>query len=113
MSQLDPFTLNLLSNDEVLDVDQDPLGNQATRIVKNGETEVWAKKMADGSMAVGLFNRGEMPAEVTATWQDLGLTGRHRVRNLWRQKNAGEFDASFSATVPRHGVCLVRIFPAP
>jgi alpha-galactosidase len=113
MSQLDAFTLNLLSNDEVLAVDQDALGIQATRVVKNGETEVWSKKMADGSFAVGLFNRSEIPAEVTATWQDLGLTGRHRVRNLWRQQNAGEFDNSFSATVPRHGVCLIRIFPRP
>jgi alpha-galactosidase len=111
MSQLDPFTLNLLANDEVLEVDQDALGKQAARIWKEGETEVWAKKMAEGSMAVGLFNRGEMPAEVTAQWQDLGSTGRHRVRDLWRQKDAGEFENSFSATVPRHGVVLVRVFP--
>ncbi|HEY3915611.1 MAG TPA: NPCBM/NEW2 domain-containing protein [Verrucomicrobiae bacterium] len=110
MSQLDPFTLNLLANDEVLAVDQDPLGNQAVRVAKTGETEVWSKKLADGSIAVGLFNRGEIPAEVTATWESLGLTGRHRVRNLWRQANAGEFRNSFTATVPRHGVCLVRIF---
>jgi alpha-galactosidase len=113
MSQLDPFTLNLLSNDEVLAVDQDPLGTQATRVARNGETEAWAKKMAGGSIVVGLFNRGEVPAEVTATWETLGLSGWHRVRNLWRQQNAGEFDNSFSATVPRHGVCLIRIFPHP
>jgi len=110
MSQLDAFTFNLLSNDEVLEVSQDALGKQAARIVKNGETEVWARKMADGSMGIGLFNRAEMPVEVTAKWEDLGLTGRHRVRDLWRQKDAGEFETSFTASVPRHGVCLVRVW---
>jgi alpha-galactosidase len=94
-------------------VDQDPLGKQASRIASNDETEVWAKNMADGSVAVGLFNRGEMPGEATVKWDDLGLTGRHRVRDLWRQKNVGEFDTSFTASVPRHGVCLIRIWPAP
>jgi alpha-galactosidase len=110
MSQLDAFTLNLLSNDEVLAVNQDALGKQAGRVAKNGETEIWAKKMADGSMAVGLFNRAEMAMEVQAKWTDLGLTGKHRVRDLWRQKDAGEFETSFTATVPRHGVCLVRVW---
>jgi alpha-galactosidase len=110
MSQLDAFTFNLLSNDEVLEVNQDALGKQAARVVKNGETEVWARKMADGSMAVGLFNRAEMPMEVKANWEDLGLTGKHRVRDLWRQKDAGEIETSFSASVPRHGVCLVRVW---
>ncbi len=109
MSQLDPFTINLLSNDEVLEVNQDALGIQAARIVKNGETEVWAKKMADGSLAVGLFNRGEVPMEVTAKWADLGLPGKHFVRDLWRQKDVGKFETSFTANVPRHGVCLVRV----
>jgi alpha-galactosidase len=110
MSQLDAFTFNLLSNDEVLAVSQDALGKQAARMAKNGETEVWAKKMADGSLAVGLFNRGEMPVEVNATWEDLGLTGKHRVRDLWRQQDAGEFENVFSTSVPRHGVCLVRVW---
>ena len=59
MSQLDPFTFNLLANDEVLAVNQDALGRQAARVAKDGEAEVWAKEMADGSKAVGLFNRGE------------------------------------------------------
>ncbi len=110
MSQLDPFTFNLLSNDEVRRSQPGPLGIQAARISKNGDTEVWAKKMADGSTAVGLFNRGDMPSDVTAKWDDLGLTGKHRVRDLWRQKDIAEFETSFTASVPRHGVCLVRVW---
>ena len=102
--------MSLLSNDEVIEVDQDPLGKQASRVSKNGELEVWAKEMEDGSHAVGLFNRGEMPATVEAKFSDLGLTGKHRVRDLWRQKDLGKFRTSFSAVVPPHGVVLVRIW---
>ena len=110
MSQLDPFTFNLLANDEVLAVNQDGAGRQASRKTKDGETEVWAKDLADGSKAVGLFNRGEGAAEVTVKWTDLGLSGPCQVRDLWRQKDAGTFADSFTANVPRHGVCLVRIW---
>jgi len=112
MTQMDDFTLNLLSNDEVLEVDQDPLGRQAARVAQNGPLEVWAKDMEDGSKAVGLFNRGYSEASVTANWSDLGLTGKQKVRDLWRQKELGEFTGSFTAAVPRHGVELVRVWPA-
>ena len=111
MTQLDDFTLNLLSNDEVLEVNQDPLGRQAGRVAQNGQVEVWAKDMEDGSKAVGLFNRGYGEAPVTVNWSDLGLTGKQKVRDLWRQKDLGEFSDSFTASVPRHGVVLVRIWP--
>jgi len=110
MSQLDLFTFNLLSNDEVLAVDQDPLGQQASRKTKLGQLEVWAKDLADGSKAVGLFNRGEGAAEVTAPWADLGLSGPCHVRDLWQQKDVGTFNNAFTVTVPRHGVSLVRIW---
>jgi len=110
MSQLDDFTLSLLSNDEVIAVNQDALGKQAGRVAKDGNLEIWAKDMADGSKAVGLFNRGEMAATVEVKWSDLGLAGQHRVRDLWRQKDLGKFNDSFSASVPRHGVLLVRVW---
>jgi alpha-galactosidase len=109
MTQLDDFTKNLLSNDEVIEVDQDPLGHQAARIAKNGDLEIWAKDMEDGSKAVGLFNRGEASAQIQVKWADLGFTGKHAVRDLWRQKDAGKFADSFTAEVPRHGVVLVRV----
>jgi len=109
MAQLDDFTLNLLTNDEVLEVSQDALGKQAGRVAKDGELEVWAKDMSDGSMAVGLFNRGEMEAKVTARFSALGLSGKQTVRDLWRQKDIGDFETEVSADVPRHGVVLVRM----
>jgi alpha-galactosidase len=109
MTQLDEFTLNLLTNDEVIEVNQDPLGRQAGCIAKQGSTEVWAKDMEDGSKAVGLFNRGERESDVTAKWSDLGLTGKHKVRDLWRQQNLGSFAGEFHVPVPRHGVVLIRV----
>ncbi len=90
-------------------MNQDPLGRQARRIASAGEAEVWAKDMEDGSRAVGLFNRGERPQEVPVYWINLGITGRHAVRDLWRQKDVGTFEGRFECTVARHGVMLVRV----
>jgi alpha-galactosidase len=112
MTKLDDFTQNLLTNDEVLEASQDPLGRAAGRVAKQGSLEVWAKDMEDGSKVVGLFNRGEGAAEVKAQWSDLGLSGSQKVRDLWRQKDLGQFDQAFTASVTRHGVVLVRVWPA-
>ncbi len=111
MTKLDDFTLGLLTNDEVLEVNQDPLGRQAARVAEEAQTQVWAKRMEDGSVAAGLFNLGEMESEVVARWADLGLAGEARVRDLWRQQDLGTFRDAFKATVGRHGVRFVRIFP--
>ena len=109
LDKLDPFTFGLLTNDEVIAVDQDPLGLQARRIAKSDDTEVWVKDLADGSKAVALFNRDEVEQPVTATWADIGVTGPQAVRDLWRQKDVGQMSDTFTATVPRHGVMFVRI----
>ena len=112
MMRLDDFTLRLLSNDEVIDVDQDPLGKPGRRAYVEEDLEVWSKEMEDGSKAIGLFNRGELESRVTAKWEALGLPSKNHVRDLWRQKDLGVFENSFSAPVPRHGVVLIRVRPA-
>ena len=111
ITRVDPFTLSLLTNDEVIDVDQDPLGKPGRRVARHEDLEVWMKEMEDGSKAVGLFNRGEMEAKVTAQWADLGVKGKQVVRDLWRQQDLGAFETQFSASVPGHGVVLVRLTP--
>jgi alpha-galactosidase len=111
MTKLDDFTLSLLSNDEVLAVDQDPLAQQASRVADDGLQQVWAKDMEDGSKAVGLFNLSRSDIQVVAEWSELGLAGKQRVRDLWRQKDLGEFSDQFETTVPPHGVVLVRMWP--
>jgi len=111
MTKLDEFTLSLLTNDEVIEVDQDPLGRQANRVAWDGDSQVWAKDMEDGSKAVGLFNVDEIETTVRVRWSDLGLKGRQRVRDLWRQKDLGTFEGWFETKVPRHGAVLIRLFP--
>ena len=111
LRKLDEFTLGLLTNDEVIEVNQDPLGQQASRVAQDekAQTEVWARRMEDGSRAVGLFNRSEQPASVTAPWNALQIQGAQTVRDLWRQNNLGIFTNEFSAAVPAHGVQLIRV----
>ncbi len=109
LSQLSPFTLDALSNDEVIEVDQDSLGIQGNRRSKDGNQEVWAKPLSDSTLAVGLFNRSPNPEVTVAKWSDLGLAGKQPVRDLWQKKDLGSFSNSFSATVPGHGVVLVKI----
>lgn len=110
ITRLDDFTLSLLSNDEVIEVDQDPLGKPGFRVFKNGDLEVWKRELEDGSIAAGLFNRGEGTVRVTANWSDLGIKGKHKVRDLWRQKDIGISDQSYTAEVGRHGVVLLKIW---
>lgn len=109
LSDMDQFTIDLLTNDEVLDVNQDPLGKPAGRRAVVGQTEVWSRPLWDGTVAVGLFNRGSGRTTVTAHWSDLGIKGRQPVRDLWRKRNLGEHSGSFAAQVPGHGAVLVKI----
>ena len=109
MGKLDEFTLNVLCNPEVIEVDQDPLGQCARVVLATEDTFLMVKDLEDGSKAVGLCNRGEFGTRVTARWADLGIKGRPIVRDLWRQKDLGRFAGEFSAPVPRHGVVLLRL----
>ena len=109
MANMDQLTVDLLTNSEVLEVNQDPLGEQGYRRSKDGKTEVWARPLWDGTMAVALFNRGEDTLEVEAEWNELGIAGDLPVRDLWRQKDLGSFDGSFSASVPGHGAMLLKV----
>jgi alpha-galactosidase len=108
LTKLDDFTLGLLTNDEVLAVDQDALGRQATRIAQNGGQEVWAKPLADGAWAVGLFNRDDQPAEIALDLAELKLAGPQPIRDLWRQQ-ALPAAARFSAKISPHGAELFRV----
>jgi alpha-galactosidase len=111
IASMDEFTLGLLTNDEVLEIDQDALGAQGHRVSSKENLDVYAKTLEDGTLAVGLFNRGETPATVTAQWADLGLKEKQKVRDLWRQKDLGIFSDSFASPVAPHGVILVRLSP--
>jgi alpha-galactosidase len=109
MSKLDDFTLGILCNSEVIDVDQDALGWQG-RVVRQSEDEfILEKPLEDGSVAVGLFNLGESSRTITVSLTGLGLDGSWKVRDLWRQKEIGTASGALSAEVARHGVAMVRL----
>ena len=111
LTNLDDFTLSLITNAEVIAVNQDPLGDQASLVERIGDKECWVKYMEDGSKVVGLFNLSFFDTEITISWEKLGIGKYWRIRDLWRQKDLGRSKESFTAKVPRHGVVLVRLFP--
>lgn len=112
MEKLDEFTLNLLKNDEVIEINQDPLGKQATCVQTIGELLIYVKELEDGSRAVGFCNFGL--EKVNLAYQDferLGITGRQKVRDLWRLKDIRSINTKsdhLSIEVPVHGVLLYK-----
>ena len=110
LTQMDDFTQRLLMNDDVIEIDQDTLGKPAKRVFQDGNTEVWARPLADGAYAVALFNRGPDKATVRTEWKrDLGLSGSPKVRDLWRRADRGRRKDGFAAEVPAHGALLLRV----
>jgi alpha-galactosidase len=125
LAQMDAFTLGLLTNDEVLAVNQDPLGKQAIKEHDGVRYQVWKKELADGSLAVGVFHIGlEGPVEafnwdnddrmldITVSARQLHISGIHQIRDLWKQQTIGTFENYFGVKVPWHGVALLKLTPA-
>ena len=111
LARIDPFTLSLLTNDEVIEVNQDPLGMHAVPIWEEGEQVIYVKHLEDGAMAVGLFNKALEPAQMTCSLKQLGMRGTQTVRDLWRQKDIDQIADKYKTTVPPHGVVLIKIYP--
>ena len=108
----DEWTLSLLTNDEVMAINQDVLGNTARRVTQKDGTEVWAKELKDGSKAIGLFNRSPANAEVALNWDEAGLAGKQKLRDLWDHRDIGSFEEKYSVPVPAHGTMLLLAAPA-
>ena len=113
LRDMKPEIQQILTNKEVIAVNQDPLGKQGRRVHKDGDLEVWAKQMQDGGRAVILLNRGAAEKEIGVSWQDIGYPGHlsAAVRDLWQGKDLGSFKEKFSASVPSHAVVMVRVNP--
>ncbi len=112
MEKLDAFTLNLLTNDEVIAVNQDPLGKQGTCLYTDGEVRVYVKELEDGSRAVGFCNFGIEKADISfKEFDKLGLKGKLTVRDLWRQNDLMRVDTgsdSLPLSIPAHGVVFYK-----
>ena len=102
-------TKSILMNGEVIAVDQDPLGREGTPISRAGSQEIWARQLAAGGIAVGLFNRGEEAAEIKCPLSELHVSSHTKARNLWTHADVEIGNSEISANVPRHGVALFRI----
>ena len=108
LTNLDSGDLALLTNDDVIAVDQ---AGVAAKQLTSGDTQVWVANEPDGSLAVGLFNLGGAAAPITVAWSDLGINGAADVKDLWAHTDLGTMSGSFTANVSSHGVSLVRIQP--
>jgi len=109
LTKMTPDTISLLTNREVIAIDQDPGGIQGERISAEGPMEVWARPLADGSKAVGLFNRHHLPMEVRIDFRQIGFNGRVKLRDVWSGSDLGTAEGEYHATVPAHGVLLLRV----
>jgi alpha-galactosidase len=108
-----PEIRDILTNKEVIAIDQDPLGREGRRVKREAGLEVWARQLADGGRAVALLNRTGSQANITASWVDIGYPAHlsAKIRDLWEHQDIGEQTGSFSASVPSHGVVMVTIKP--
>ena len=113
LRSMTPEVKEILTNREVIAVDQDPLGAQGRRVKRDGDREVWSKQLADGGRAVVLFNRGAKTEQISVTWTEIGYPSHlsASVRDLWAAKDLGKLTDKFSAEVPSHGVVMVTIKP--
>ena len=108
LARMDPFTYNLLSNDEVLAIDQDIAGKGPKKTDLAKDVQVWVKELADGSKAIGIFNLGDKMLKQSIHLSEIGLTGNYTIRDLWRQKNMASGN-TIETSIPSHGVLLVKL----
>jgi len=109
LRSMSPETREMLTNGEIIAVDQDVKGIQGHRLWDEGPLEIWAKSLADGSNAVGLFNRGGSDLKITLDFKMLNISGPAKLRDLWQHKDLGVAQDSYSATVPKHGVVMLKV----
>jgi alpha-galactosidase len=108
LSKMTPETLAILTNREVIAIDQDPAGRQGDRVRAEGPLEVWAKPLSGGGKAVGLFNLSDQPAYLDVDFAEVGLKGAVKARDVWAAKDLGRLK-TYRALVPGHGAVLLRL----
>lgn len=113
LSKMDADTLAILTNADVIAIDQDRLGQQGRRIAKSGNDEIWARPLSGGDMAVILLNRGEAAHAIGLDWSTLNLPKglKVEVRDLWSKAMTHNLHDHYEAMVPSHGVVMIRLSP--
>jgi alpha-galactosidase len=110
LRSMSPQILAILTNRDVIAIDQDKLGKQGQRIWQSGEQEVWSRQLSGGGLAVACFNRGKDEAKISVKTADLRISGKWKARDLWSHQDvAWPSDGEYSVTVPSHGVVMLRL----
>jgi alpha-galactosidase len=112
LRNMTPSILDNLTNREVIAVDQDPLGQQGRRLSQSGDQEIWIRDLSGNAKAVVFFNRGGDSAKMTLKFSDAGFKARPKVRDLWARQDVAATQEEFSATVPSHGVVMIKLSAA-
>lgn len=112
LREVAPSIIAILTNRDVIAIDQDRDGKQGVRARKTGDQEVWVRELAGGDRAVAVFNRAAAPAKVTLKWADLGMKTPSAGRDLWTAKDERFEGAEQAANIPAHGVVLWRVHAA-
>jgi alpha-galactosidase len=104
----------ILTNKDLIAIDQDPLGMQGRRVKKQGDLEVWSKQLSDGGRAVALLNRTGTEQDMSVAWEEIGYPGSlgASIRDLWSGKATQNIRGKYSASVPSHGAVVLRIIPS-
>ncbi|HZU30933.1 MAG TPA: glycoside hydrolase family 27 protein, partial [Candidatus Angelobacter sp.] len=110
LSEMSPEIREILTNREIIDVDQDALGIQGHRLRQEGPRTIWVKPLSGGDIAVALFNLGESPRNISVNLHELGITRARRIRDLWNHKDLDSSMQRIEAEVPVHGVACFRIY---
>ncbi|MEO6910402.1 MAG: glycoside hydrolase family 27 protein [Edaphobacter sp.] len=109
LSTMTPETIAILTNRDVVAVDQDAAGKQGDRVSAEGPIEIWVRPLADGSKAIGIFNRHPSPLTTQVDFRQLGFTRAVKARDLWLSKDLGKITAPYTVTIPGHGVLFLRV----
>ncbi|HKC65787.1 MAG TPA: hypothetical protein VKB86_19245, partial [Pyrinomonadaceae bacterium] len=109
LRSMTPATLAILTNREVIAIDQDKDGKQGTRVWKSGEQEIWVRQLSGGAKAVAFFNRAGVDAKVSIHWADIGINDKSRLRDLWLHQDVEWPGPEYSVTIPAHGVAMLRV----
>jgi len=109
LRNMSPAILQILTNREVIAVDQDRDGKQGTRIWKSADQEIWTRPLSGGAKAVAFFNRAAAEALVNIRWADIGISGKSRLRDLWSHQDVEWTGTDYALTIPAHGVVMLRV----
>ena len=119
LRKMTPATREILTNKEVIAVDQDKLGRQGIRYLKSGEHEIWLKVLSDGAAALCFFNRSEQPWKINSSLAKMSISfenvvlwrDKFAVRDLWQHKDLGTATDNIKREIPSHGVMMLKVTP--